>query len=130
MAGRGRRDGRAHRFSASKASIPHVWALFSSFTSGAWPLAVGLAHLAKGDLGPCEDDGLGEVLKHEAQRRCDVRHRVRAGQDQEAVVSAIVPLHVRGDALPPLLPHLGRVQQRVILDEVKPASGKRSERPG
>ena len=52
-------------------------------------LAVG-AQLSQRQLRSGEDDGLGEVLEHEGERRCRVGHRVGAVQNDEAVVAVVV----------------------------------------
>ena len=75
-------------------------------------LAVG-TELTDGQLRTCEDDGLAQVLEHEAEGRCRVGHRVCAMQDDEAVEAVVAVGNDANQARPMLQPHVARVDGRV-----------------
>ncbi len=104
--------------------------------------AVGAQH-AQRQLAAGEDDGLAEVLEHEAQGRGGIGHGVGAVEDHEAVVVVVLALDDVGDVDPERGSHVAGVYdvvQRHRVDAVLAAfelrhgvvdavEGKRMQRP-
>ena len=62
-----------------------------------------------------QDDGLTQILEHEAERRGGKGHRVRPVQDDETVVRRVMVGNEAGEAGPRLRTHVGRVERLVEL---------------